>query len=159
MCNCFSMAWITTGHTNLTCSDQDAQYMKKGKYQFHPPDFTFQLEGYLQHSILPWSPIKTTRIKRISINKMVLSLIFDLPACTCFNFIHVIEPRLCLGTICVSLHLCKFLHSTWFHHKQTLWKLGATETDPEPFPNATWYTASHPCHWLLEDVHCVTKKR
>lgn len=59
----------------------------------------------------------------------------------------------------MSLQLCKFLHSTWFHHKQTIWKLGATETDPEPFPNATWYTASHPCHWLLEDVHHKTTKK
>lgn len=76
--------------------------MKKRKYQFRPPDFTFQLEGDLQHIILPWSLIKTTRIKRSCVNKMVLSLIFDLPACTRFNFIHVIEPRLCLGTIHVS---------------------------------------------------------
>lgn len=96
--------WLEAPQDIPTSRIQTRMYnaWKKRKYQFHPPDFTFQLEGDLQHSILPWLLIKTTGIKRTCVNEMVLSLIFDLPACTRFNFIHVIEPRLCLGTICVS---------------------------------------------------------
>lgn len=157
LCACFTLVWISTGPSKPQAGRPGCTMQEKKGRPLPSLQSTLQLEGCLKNSILPQPLPKTTRVKRIYISKLSPSFFI--------LFLHVLisliyfnlETAWVTSCVCpfpwVSSTVHKFSHSTWIPHKQTAWKLGPTQTDPEPLPNSLWYAAL----WLLEDEHCGTE--
>lgn len=98
------------------CRTQHPQVGRPGCTMQEEKEFTLQLKGCLQNSILPQPLPKTTRVKRIYITKLPSSLIFIL-FLTCSNFTYLLQPRNCLRHYpCLSPSVYSTVHKILSFH-------------------------------------------